>query len=137
MLKARTDNYSLYGHLFTRTLICRHAWRRVCPCANLAVDQNGANFTEGGEGEIRQKKEERTSRVYLNLNFEFRRDVPAPGVTPGDSPGQPSDAVFGLAVLQFLNRIGRRQIPRDVDAKTFPVAHIYVYTCMYIYNMYM
>lgn len=46
--------------------------------------------------------------IYLNLNFEFYVGIWPQGTQPLESPGQPSDAVFGLDVLQFLNRIGRR-----------------------------
>lgn len=102
----------------------------------LAVDQNDVPISRGRERSDKKEEEERTSRAF---EFKFRISTcraPAPrGGTLRDGPGQPSDAVFGLAVLQFLNRIGRRRIPRDVDAKTFPVAYVYmyIYTCIYIY----
>lgn len=108
-------------------------YQRVFPRANFVIDQNDVpiSWRRVARDQTKRKRGHRVC-VCLNLNFEFRRDVSAPGKTPGDGPGQPSDAVFGLAVLQFLNRIGRRQIPRDVDAKTFPVTRIYVYTYIYV-----
>lgn len=79
-----------------------------------------------------QKKERRMSRV---LEFKFRILMWHPrywGVL-GDGPGQPSDAVFGLDVLQFLNRIARRQIPRDIEDLPRR-AYIYtMYVCIYVY----
>lgn len=121
--------YHFSTSTYTRTRTDRHA--SLSASQPRRRSKRCTNFMEGRE--IRQKGREDIVCVF---EFKFRISTwrPRPRGTPGDGPGQPSDAVFGLAVLQFLNRIGRRQIPRDVDAKTFPVAHIciYVYTCIYV-----
>lgn len=121
------DVFSL-GHLHSVHTYKINIYQRVFSRANF-IDQNDVPIS-WGRREIRQKGRGTIARVCLNLNFEFR-DVSAPGKTPGDGPGQPSDAVFGLAVLQFLNRIGRRQIPRDIeDLPRGAYIRIYMYICI-------
>jgi len=102
-----------------------------------------SNFAGGGGGGAtgsQIEREERAARVCSNLNFEFRRDAAAvwpPGGILGGSPGQPSDAVFGLGVLQFFNRIGRRRIPRDPstrrrDTYVRMYTRAYVHVCIHV-----